>query len=179
MQKKKRQKKHQRVNLKNIINRLPIKNHLNESQNALIDFSTTWNKWVQDNLADQIQGLVALNSFKNGILSIRCINASAASHLKHLQVSLKNTFNDAGHHRIIDIKFEIDRKAMTPEHTNELSSGSKNQHIKKEPRKALSNEALNTLGHCEKGVKNEKLSASLRRLHDTLNNLKNNNKSNF
>jgi len=160
-----------RINLNNIINKLPIKHHLNESQNALIDFSITWNKWIQNNLTSEIQKLVALNSFKNGVLSVRCTNASAASHLKHLQIGLRDAFNGAGHHQILDIKFDIDKKTTHPKVNNSLSTGSENQHIKKEQRQALSEEALDTLEHCKKGIKNEKLSASLKKLYDTLDSL--------
>jgi len=170
MQKKKRINDHRRISLDNIINNLPIKYHLSESQNALINFSTTWNKWIQNNLSSDVQKLVALNSFRNGILTVCCINATAASQLKHLRVTLINTFNDAGHHEILDIKFEIEKKTAASK--ADFSTGSKSQHYKEEPRQTLSNEALDTLKHCEKGVKDEKLSASLKKLYDTLENLK-------
>ena len=85
-------------------------------------------------------------------------------------MGLIDAFNDAGYHQVFDIKFEIDKKTTVPE--NERSAGSTNQHFKREPRESLSHEALNTLEHCEKGVKSEKLSASLKKLHDTLDNLK-------
>ena len=172
MPKKKYHNTHQRIKLNNIIKNLPINGHLNESQNALINFSNTWNEWVSENLPTEIQKLVAMNSFKNGTLSIRCINAVAASQLKHLQARLISAFNDAGHSQIDNLKFEIEKKQTTPKLEDNFTTGAKSQHIKEEPRESLSNEALDLLGHCEKGVKNEKLSASLKRLHNTLNNLK-------
>ena len=172
MSKKKHHNDHRRIKLNNIINNLPIKHHLNESQNSLISFSEAWNKWINENLSTDIQKLVAMNSFKNGTLSIRCINAVAASQLKHLQARLISAFNDAGHSQIDNFKFEIEKKQTTPKLEDNVTTGAKSQHIKEEPRESLSNEALDLLGHCEKGVKNEKLSASLKRLHNTLNNLK-------
>lgn len=171
MSNKNRRYDHKRINLQSIIKRLPIQSHLNESQSALIVFSTIWNKWVKDNLPNDIGKLITLNSFKNGILSIRCTNAVAASQLKHLQVGLINAFNDEGHHQITRLKFEIDKKTIASEFESDFSPDSKNQHFKKEPRKELSHEALDTLEHCEKGVKNEKLSISLKKLHKTLRNL--------
>jgi len=169
MQKKKNHSNIQRVNLSNIINNLPINYHLSKSQNALIAFSKTWNTWIQHNLPKEIQTRVALNGFNNGILLIQCTNAVAASQLKHLQMRLISAFHDAGHDHILDIKIEIDKTISSSK--NELSTASKDQHIEKEPRKTLSHEALDTLKHCEKGIKNERLSAALKKLHGTLDNL--------
>lgn len=172
MSKKKHHNDHRRIKLNNIINNLPINHHLNESQNSLISFSEAWNKWINENLSTDIQKLVAMNSFKNGTLSIRCINAVAASQLKHLQVGLINAFNNAGHNQIINLKLEIEKVHTTSKVEHDFSTNSKNQHIKNEPRESLSDEALDMLNHCERGIKNEKLSASLRKLHNTLGKLK-------
>ena len=167
---------HFRVNLSNIIKRLPLQSYINVSQAALIDFSPAWIDWCNKTLSSEFHQIITLNGFNKGTLSIRCTTSVAASQLKHLQVSLLDFFHTAGHSQIRRLKIEIDHFSNQGSADNSAANLTGYIATKTETRAPLNNEAIVSLEQCQKGIKNEKLSGSLKKLHKTLESLKDNNK---
>jgi len=161
---------HFKISLNNIIKRLPLHQQLNNSHAAIIDFSQTWQDWVSSNLTGNFEKLATLSSFDNGLLTVRCISPTAASQLKHLQISLLEAFHAAGFTQIQRLKIQID-------HTTRLTSESDTHHqtvIKQIDKpsinrtQSLKKETLKGIKNCGKRVKNERLMTSLQRLASTL-----------
>ena len=163
---------HFRVNLSNIIKRLPLQSYIDVSQAALIDFSPAWIDWCNKSLPGEFHQIVTLNSFNRGTLSIRCTTSVAASQLKHMQVSILECFHAAGHSQIKRLKIEIDHFSNQASDNSSAVSLTEYTATKTETRAPLNNEAIVSLERCQKGIKNEKLSGSLKKLHKTLESLK-------
>ncbi len=163
---------HFRIDLRSIIKRLPLQGHINQSQNSLIVFSPAWIEWVKGEFPGEFKKFVTLNSFNQGVLSIRCTSSVAASQLKHMQVSLLESLHSAGHVQIKRVKIEIDHYSHTASDENVSSSLSDYIEIKTTTRSPLGDNVMSNLEHCQKGIKNEKLSKSLKKLNETLKDLK-------
>ena len=162
---------YKRIQISNILTSLPVQRHINESQKAVISFTSTWQEWLNTNLPAELSKKISLNSFENGKLSILCNNSTTASQLKHLQISLLEALHKAGHNQISQIKFDINHQF---DETLVLSQAldSKQNHISQKPRKTMTDKNLKNLKHCGDGVKNERLNSALKKLHTTLTKLK-------
>jgi len=154
-------------NLSNIIKRLPLHQRLNDSQNALIKFSPVWQQWSEKNISPNFLPAIALNSFKNGLLIIRCTTPTAASQLKHLQVSLLDSFHTATLNEIKQIKIQIDHTHSQTE-TNNKDHYSQHQKREISNYKPLKSDTITNIQNCKRSIKSEKLSHSLERLATTL-----------
>jgi len=165
MTKKSQKNNHLRIDLSNILKRLPLLQQLNSSQSALIDFSLTWQQWSKKNLNANFLQSTALNSFRDGILTISCTSPIAASQLKHLQVSLLSDFHSNGFTKIKQIKIQVDHKHAQDDHGTALHGQESTPQPSYKPLKADSIAAIN---NCKNTIKNEKLSNSLAKLADTL-----------
>lgn len=171
MPKKHRKNNRSKVSLNNIIKRLPLHRQLNDSQSAVIDFSETWQKWASANLPSSFEGLATITSFDDGLLTIGCHTPTAASQLKHLQVSLLEAFQTAGFEQIQRLKININ-------HTHDFLDDSENANNKSpqthgttlfsDRKQNLKTETLTGIKNCSKAVKNERLMASLEKLASTL-----------
>jgi len=90
---------------------------------------------------------------------MRCTTPTAASQLKHLQVSLLDAFHAAKSNEIKRIKIQID-------HTNQETIESK-RHSTQEVKKGAPNykplkpDTIANIQNCKSSVKSEKLSHSL------------------
>jgi len=88
---------HQRIHVKNIVQRLPLHHQLNASKTALIEFSSVWQDWCNDHLASDFVQSNNLSNFKNGVLVIKCDKQIVASQLKHQKISLLEHFHQHRH----------------------------------------------------------------------------------
>lgn len=182
MKKKSYKNNHLRLSVSTIIKRLPLHRQLNASQSALIDFSHTWDTWSSQNLASGFSASTTLNSFRNGVLTIRCISTVAASQLKHLQVSLLETFHQAGLTKIVSIKIQIDHDvANFSEQESDIANTLAGQKVPNTltkkghfaakadvERNDFLPTTIETIKNCQKSVRNERLNESLQRLANTL-----------
>ena len=167
MPNKKHRNNHLKINLNNIIKRLPLHQQLNASQNEIIKLSQAWKEWAASNLPPALEKQIILSSFDQGILNIRCNTPTAASHLKHLQMSLLEGFHTAGFKEVENLKIQIN-------HQYDFQNESTNNHTarfdapQKERDHQLKSETLSGIKQCSKTVKNERLMASLEKLAETL-----------
>ena len=166
MSKKQYKNNHFRIDLSNILKRLPLHHQINNSKTALIDFTPAWKEWLGLHLPDSLHDKLFLNSFQDKTLTIRCANPTVASQLKHSQVSLLIHLQSAKINNIEHIKIQIDH--------SKSNSITKNTYLKKptEPAQAeykpLNQEAINNINNCTSTIKNDRLSESLNRLANTL-----------
>ena len=155
---------HTRISLSNIIKRLPLHHQLNTSQNALIDLTPIWQQWSETNLTPNLLSLINLNSFRDGVLVIACSNPTAASQVKHMQISLLTAFHAAGLRNVERIKVQIVHTQST--NGKPSSNPSSTNHVTNY--QPLEEEALSNIKNCMTTIKNERLSSSLARLAETL-----------
>jgi len=159
---------HFRIDLNNIIKRLPLLRQINASQSALLSFTPAWKRWSNENLPENFRSLTSLNSFNDGVLSIKCKTPIAASQLRHLQISLIEALHEADHHQILSLNIQIDHETPTPESAVQEHIKQVETTLPNTTRAALSDQAIDNINSCQKSVKSEKLSDALKRLSETL-----------
>ena len=147
---------HYRVDLSNIIKRLPALRQINASQSALLSFTLAWEQWLSKNIPEDFRQLASLNSFNDGVLSITCETSTVASQLKHLQVSLLEALHSFEHHQILSIRIQTNHSTSNDTHSKPIQVDSKPPVT---TRKALNQEVIDAINNCEKNVKSEKGSA--------------------
>ena len=157
---------HFRIDLSNIINRLPVLRQINASQTAIINFTPAWDNWAAKNLPESFRSATSLNSFNEGVLSIQCTTPIAASQLKHQQVSILEALHNADHYQILSLKIQIDHQ--TSQNSRPHAERVNLETPKVVTREALSQQAIDNINNCQRSVKNERLSDSLKRLSETL-----------
>ena len=173
--KSKRALAQQKLNAASIVQRLPFHQQLSASQVLLLKITPVWHEWCKQ---QHSQGLghcslhsgAELSSFDNGELHVACHNSSVATILKHQQSHLLSTLHNAGFDQIrcIRIRMRLHQPSdLDSQSGQEQSSAAAIQpHVIERSQPTTS--SLKSIEAVQRRIKNEKLSASLKRLLATL-----------
>ena len=184
---------HARLNVANIVQRLPFHQHLSNSQSLILQAKPIWHAWCeqQRKLNDSKQFAATndatLTSFDEGVLSLACGNTTTATTLKHKQASLLEAFQEAGFKQIkrIQVRMTLTKhnyqsqnyKSQTDSHQpgNHSFGGSRESLSNLQPsqqshhqRDKPSDSSIKSVEAVTNRVKNEHLAEALQRLAETL-----------
>ena len=151
------------LSIRDHINSTPILNNLNTSQNMLMKVSSSWHKWLSKHIISNIN--CSLSHYHNGQLTILCSNATTASSIKHKQFSLIEFLHQEKHLDIKSIKVIIDNSV-----THSPSENCVPQHSTLLRKNKLSDNAFQSIKHCQKITQSDVLLESLKNLEKTLKN---------
>jgi len=128
-------------------------------------------------ITNDIAQTLSLTNYKNGKLTIHCGNAVGASQLKHQQHTLLEYFHNKGFNEIEQIIVRI----AHPTHLHSTQNNDQSNRELPNQAKSLwpasrpsigfdrpSKSALESVKNCQKMIKNDRLSHSLRKLEQTL-----------
>jgi len=170
---------HKRLNLANIVQRLPFHQRLSDSQSLILKVTPIWHEWCeqQRNRKGSKQFAAAadtrLTSFDNGVLTLACNNTSTATILKHKNTSLLVALQKAGFEQIKRIRVQMAlSKTANPASENfhshnsyRASSGYQpERHFRDKP----SDSSIKSLEAVHSRIENEQLASALQRLAETL-----------
>lgn len=162
-------KSYNNLNAAKIMQRLPFHRQLNLSQSILVKCIPIWEKWSKHNLTMQSTKTIQLSHFQSDELIIHCENAISATQINQQQESLVHFFQNEGIDELKQITVRIINNWSQP--VNSITKNNKKideSNIAVPSLNKLNQNSLNSIKSVQETTRNEKLSESLKRLLNTI-----------
>lgn len=173
-----RQKFSHAKTMANLVNRLPIRDRHHSTKSVLLLLDPIWQAWIEKHSggSQSLRLHSKIKSVENNTLTIHCSSASCATLLRHRSGSLLDTLKKEGFTSVDRITIKVEhptQKNISEEEkgnptplSTQVNSGLKNQSLVSRPK--VKGADINTLESAAESIENESLSASLKRLANTL-----------